>query len=55
MSGTAQFVRHGGEERVLHLVERAEAFGRFSLALLGLAQRLLGQLALGDVEDHALE
>ena len=49
----AELVRHGGEERVLHLVERAEALGGLALPLLRFAERMLGELALGDVGDHA--
>ena len=50
-----ELVRDGGEERVLHLVEGSQSFGRFPLTLFGFAQRLLGELALGDVHQDALE
>jgi hypothetical protein len=57
-------VRDGLEERVLHLVERAQplrgltlAAERLAVLAFGLAQRLLGALAFGDVDHetaHAL-
>ena len=58
----AEVVRDGLEERVLHLVERAEPLRCLSLALEGLgvlplarAKRLLGALAFGDVDHETAE
>ena len=57
-----QVVRDGLEERVLHRVELAELLGRLPLAperlavlVLGGSQRLLGALALGDVDHQPAE
>ena len=49
----AQLVRDRGEERVLHVVECSQSFGGLALTLLRLAERVLGQLPLGDVGHHA--
>ena len=43
------------QERVLHLVERPQALRGVALSLLALAEGLLGELPLRDVEDDALE
>lgn len=47
-----EVVRDGLEERVLHLVERSEPSGRFSLDLEGPLQIILCALALADVPDE---
>ena len=48
MSGSGARARPP-QEGVLHLVDRAQAFGRLALALLAVAKGALGQLALGHV------
>ena len=50
-----EVVRHGLEERVLHLVERAQPGGRLLLGVERLHQLGLGVLLLGDVVHHALQ
>ena len=49
-----EVVRDGLQERVLHLVERAQAPRRLALDLERAGELLLGLLALGDVEQEAL-
>ncbi len=50
----AELVGDRREERVLHLVERPQTFGGVAFPTLRITQGLLGELALGDVHQHAL-
>ena len=49
-----QVVRHGLEERVLHLVERAQPLRRVALRVQRPGELLLRELAFGHVEQEAL-